>query len=203
MQQQLTPRQQQVLDIITAYIERNGTPPSLREIAGELGVNGTLGIMKHLKALERHGLLIRREGSSRGIVLPQPASQATSLPIVGVVRAGVPEPPTEDIEGFFSIDLSHTTSGGTFFLRVKGDSMIDAHIMEGDLALVRPQVTAENGEIVVAMIDGEATLKRFFREKRHIRLQPENSAMTPIIIRPEQSDVAIIGKVTGIYRRLV
>lgn len=199
--QQLTPRQLQVLDIVTSYIERNGTPPSLREIAGELGVNGTLGIMKHLKALEKKGFLSRREGSSRGIVLPQPASQATSLPIVGVVRAGQPQPPVEDIEGFFSIDQTQAKSGGTFFLRVTGDSMIDAHIQEGDLALVRPQDTAENGDIVVAMINGEATLKRFFREKWNTRLQPENQNMEPIILRPGKDDVSIIGKVTGLYRR--
>ena len=199
--QQLTARQQQVLVIVTSYIERNGTPPSLREIAGELGVNGTLGIMKHLKALEKKGFLSRREGSSRGIVLSPPASQATSLPIVGIVRAGQPQPPTEDIEGFFSIDQSQAKDGGTFFLRVKGDSMIDAHIQEGDLALVRPQGTAENGDIVVAMVNGEATLKRFFQEKGKIRLQPENPDMEPIILHPGKDEVSIIGKVTGLYRK--
>lgn len=198
---QLTERQQQVLDIITGFMERNGTPPSLREIAGELGVNGTFGIMKHLKVLEKKGFLNRREGRSRGIVLPPPTSQATSLPIVGVVRAGLPQPPVEDIEGFFSIDQTQAKSGGTFFLRIKGDSMINAHIQEGDLALVRPQGTAENGDIVVAMVNGEATLKRFYKEKRNIRLQPENSAMEPIIVRPGKDDVSIIGKVTGLYRK--
>ncbi len=199
--QQLTARQQQVLTIITSYIERNGTPPSQREIAGELGVNGTLGIMKHLKALEKKGFLNRREGSSRGIVLPPPTSQATSLPIVEVVHAGQPQPPIEDIEGFFSIDRTQTKCGGTFFLRVKGDSMIDAHIQEGDLALVRPQDTAENGDIVVAIVNGEATLKRFFLEKGQIRLQPENPNMEPIILYPGKDDVLIIGKVAGLYRK--
>ncbi|MBK5276648.1 MAG: repressor LexA [Desulfuromonadales bacterium] len=201
--QQLTDRQQQVLNIINDFISRAGCPPTLREIAERLGVNGTLGIMKHLKALEKKGYLNRREGSSRGIVMPAPASQAASLPIVDVVRVGQPQPPVEDIEGFFSIDLSQTKSGGAFFLRVKGDSMIDAHIQEGDLALVRPQVTAENGEIVVAMIDGEATLKRFYRERDKIRLQPENPAMEPIIIHPGKTEVSIIGKVVGIYRQCV
>ncbi|MBK5273768.1 MAG: repressor LexA [Desulfuromonadales bacterium] len=201
--QQLTDRQQQVLDIINDFISRAGCPPTLREIAERLGVNGTLGIMKHLKALEKKGYLNRREGSSRGIVMPAPASQSASLPIVGVVRAGQPQPPVEDIEGFFSIDLSQTKGGGTFFLRVKGDSMIDAHIQEGDLALVRPQVTADNGEIVVAMIDGEATLKRFYRERDKIRLQPENPDMEPIIIHPGKTEVSIIGKVVGIYRQCV
>lgn len=199
--QQLTARQQQVFGIVTSYIETNGTPPTLREIAGELGVNGTLGIMKHLKALEKKGFLNRREGSSRGIVLPSPASQATSLPIVGVVRAGQPQPPVEDIEGFFSIDQTQAKNGGTFFLRVKGDSMIEAGILEGDLALVQPQKMAQNRDIVVAMINGEATLKRFFREKGKIRLQPENSTMEAIIVRPGKDEVSIIGKVTGLYRR--
>ena len=199
--EQLTDRQKQVLDIITSYIGRTGCPPSQREIAAELGVNGTLGIMKHLKALERKGYLNRREGSSRGIVLPQPSSQAASLPIVGVVRAGMPQLPVEDIEGFFSIDLTQTNSGGTFFLRVKGDSMIEAGILEGDLALVQPQTTAENRDIVVAMVNGETTLKRFFRDKGKIRLQPENRNMEPILLCPGKDDVSIIGKVTGLYRR--
>ncbi len=197
----LTARQQQVLNIITSYMDRNGTPPSQREIAAELGVNGTAGIMKHLKALEKKGFLSRREGSSRGIVLPPPASQATSLPIVGLVRAGMPQPPEEDIEGFFSIDQSQTKSGGTFFLHVKGDSMIEAGIHEGDLVLVQPQTTAENKDIVVAMVNGEATLKRFFREKGNIRLQPENRTMEPIILRQGKDEVSILGKVTGLYRR--
>ncbi|MBI5484785.1 MAG: transcriptional repressor LexA [Deltaproteobacteria bacterium] len=199
--QQLTDRQQQVLNIITSYIGRFGTPPSQREIAGELGVNGTLGIMKHLNALEKKGYLNRREGSSRGIVLPAPPSQAVSLPVVGVVRAGTPEPAIEDIEGFFSIDLTQDKNGKAFFLRVKGDSMIEAGILEGDLALVLPQSTAENRDIVVAMVNGEATLKRFFREKNRIRLQPENRTMQPIILRPGKDEVSIIGKVTGLYRK--
>jgi repressor LexA len=197
----LTVRQQQVLKIISTYLEQNGTPPSQREIAAELGVNGTAGIMKHLKALEKKGFLNRREGSSRGIILPPPASQGTSLPIVGAVRAGLPHPPVEDIEGFFSIDQSQTKSGGSFFLRVKGDSMIEAGILEGDLVLIQLQTTAENKDIVVAMVNGEATLKRFFREKGNIRLQPENRTMEPIILRQGKDEISILGKVTGLYRR--
>lgn len=199
--QELTSRQQQVLEIITDYISRFGTPPTLREIAGKLGVNGTLGIMKHLKVLEKKGYLSRREGSSRGIVLPAPPSHAVSLPVVGVVRAGAPEPAIEDIENFFSIDLTQDKSGKAFFLRVKGDSMIEAGILEGDLALVQPQTTADNRDIVVAVVNGEATLKRFFREKGKIRLQPENRNMEPIILRPGKDEVSIIGKVTGLYRK--
>ena len=199
--QQITTRQKQVLEIINDYLKKVGCPPTLREIAERLGVNGTLGIMKHLKALEKKGFLSRREGSSRGIVLTIPAAQAVSLPIVGAVRAGDPQPAVEDILGYFSIDNSQSRSDGAFFLRVKGDSMIEAGIREGDLALVRPQVTAVNGDIVVAMIEDEATLKRFYREKDVVRLQPENPNMEAIIIRLGESEISIIGKLVGIYRQ--
>ncbi len=197
-----TKRQQQVLDFINDYLSRFGNAPSQREIAASLGINGTLGVMKHLKALEKKGCIVRRQGSARGVILPPPTSSAVSLPIVGTVRAGSPQPPLEDIEGYFSIDLSQHKGENGFFLRVKGDSMIAAGIHEGDLALVRPQTTAEKGDIVVALVDGEATLKRFFRERGKIRLQPEHPTMEPIIITPGKQDIAIIGKVTGIYRQL-
>lgn len=199
--QELAPRQQQVLAFITAFIAENGYPPTLREIAAHLKISGTLGVSKHLEALERKGYLRREANSSRGIALVGRTDTALSLPVVGVVRAGLPQPAVEDIEEYFAIDRS-MVRGGTFFLRVKGDSMINAAIVEGDLALVRPQATAENRDIVVAMVDGEATLKRFYRERDQIRLQPENPNMDPIIIRPGEGDVAIIGKVVGIYRPL-
>jgi len=199
--EQLTARQQQVLEIITQYVNDYGYPPSLRDIGKKLAVSGTLGVMKHLEALEKKGYLRRQEGSSRGISLCHQA-QSTSLPIVGVVRAGAPHPAIEDIEGHFAIDRSQTRTGGTFFLRVKGDSMIHAHIMEGDLALVRPQPSAANRDIVVAMVGGEATLKRFYREGNQIRLQPENPNYSAIIIREGDAEVLIVGKVVGIYRQL-
>jgi repressor LexA len=199
--EQLTVRQQQVLEIITQYIGEYGYPPSLRDIGKQLSVTGTLGVMKHLEALEKKGYLRRQEGSSRGISLANQA-QAVSLPIVGVVRAGALHPAIEDIEGHFAIDRSQSRTGGTFFLRVKGDSMIHAHIKEGDLALVRPQPTAANRDIVVAMVGGEATLKRFYREGEQIRLQPENPNYSPIIIREGDGEVSIVGKVVGIYRQM-
>jgi repressor LexA len=158
--------------------------------------------MKHLQALERKGCIVRRQGSARGVTLPPANSTAVSLPIVGTVRAGTPQPPLEDIEGYFSIDLSQHKGENGFFLRVKGDSMSGAGIFAGDLALIRPQAKAENGDIVVALVDGEATLKRFFRERGKIRLQPENPAMEPLIICPGKQDIAIIGRVTGIYRKI-
>ena len=197
----LTARQQEVLAIITAYIDEYGYPPSLRDIGKKLAVSGTLGVMKHLEALERKGYLRRQDGSPRGITLCNQA-QAANLPIVGVVRAGALTPAIEDIDGFFAIDRSQLRAGGTFFLRVKGDSMIHAHIVEGDLALVRPQPTAANRDIVVAMVEGEATLKRFYREEDRIRLQPENPNYDAIIVRPGEAEVSIIGKVVGIYRQM-
>jgi repressor LexA len=199
--EQMTARQEHVLEIVTQYINEYGYPPSLRDIGKKLGVSGTLGVMKHLVALEKKGHLRRQEGSSRGITLCNQA-QAASLPIVGVVRAGALHPAIEDIEGHFAIDNSQLRSGGTFFLRVKGDSMIHAHIKEGDLALVRPQPSAENRDIVVAMVSGEATLKRFYREGDQIRLQPENPNYQAIIIREGDGELSIIGKVVGIYRQM-
>lgn len=198
---QLTSRQQQVLEIVSRFIADYGYPPSLRQIAEQLGVNGTLGIMKHLNVLEKKGYLRRQGGSSRGIVLAGQTSQALSLPVVGTVRAGQPQPASEDIEEYFAIDRSQEKSGGAFFLRVRGDSMINACITDGDLALIRPQATAENRDIVVALVDGEATLKRFYRERDRIRLQPENPNLEPIIVR-EGEELLILGKVVGIYRQL-
>jgi repressor LexA len=201
--EKLTPRQQKVLEFITVYLDGHGYPPTLRDIAGHLEVNGTLGIMKHLDALERKGFIRKDSRASRGITLTGPVSRAASLPVVGVVRAGLPQPAVEDIEGYFSIDSSQLKSGGAFFLRVKGDSMINDAILEGDLALVRPQATAENGDIVVAMIDDEATLKRFYRKKNHICLRPANPNYDDIIIHKDAGEeVSIIGKVVGIYRPL-
>lgn len=197
--EELTSRQQQVLDFITRQVSGHGFPPTLREISRHLGTSGTVTAASHLEALERKGYLRREAGSSRGIILnrvPQP--EVVPVPIVGVVRAGAPALALEDIEGYYPLE-SQQLRGGTFFLRVRGDSMINDAIVEGDLALIRPQATAENGDIVVAMVDGEATLKRFYRERDHIRLQPRNPNMAPIII-PADEEVRIIGKVVKIVR---
>jgi len=197
----LTSRNRQVLDIVREYAGTHGYPPSIREIAARLGVSGTLGVVKHLNTLEREGCIRRMRGSSRCLSLTDSFSRV-SIPIVGTVRAGAPQPAIEEIEGYFSIDDSRFLRGGTFCLRVKGNSMIDAHIQEGDLALVRPQPTADNRDIVVVLVDGEATIKRFFRERNRIRLQPENSHMEPISVRPGDGEVIIVGKVIGIFRDL-
>jgi repressor LexA len=199
----LTDRQQQVYAFLTAYLAAKGYPPTLQEIARHLHVSGNLGVLRHLKALERAGLITRSPGSSRSIALvDRGGSGSLLLPLVGTVRAGSPQLASEDIEGYVAVDGTLVKGKGSFLLRVKGDSMIEAHILDGDLAIVRPQATAENGEIVVVLVDGEATLKRFFHEGRRIRLQPANASLEPIIVAAGTRDVAIIGKVTGLYRNL-
>ena len=216
--EQLTDRQKEVYDFIAEYGRQHGYPPTMQEIAAHLNVSGNLGVMRHLTALEKKGCLVRTPGSSRGIRLlslpghRDPAfpeqmihrddQRSHFLPVVGTVRAGVPQPAEEDIQEYYSIDRNVARSGGTFFLRVKGDSMINAAIREGDLALIRPQEVASHRDIVVAMVDGEATLKRFYREPDQIRLQPENPNYAPILIREGESEISIVGKVVGIYRSL-
>lgn len=212
----LTGRQQQVLDFISSYQKGQGYPPAIQEIARHLGVSGNLGVIRHLAALEKKGYLTRTPGSSRSIRLtalrPVYHEQmerlvhsddqfALFLPVVGTVRAGAPEPPVEDIEEYRSIDRNIARSGGTFFLRVSGDSMINAGVLSGDLALIRPQPTAVDRDMVVALVDGEATLKWFFREADHIRLQPANDAMAPILVSSDRQ-ITVIGKVVGLYRAL-
>jgi len=198
---ELTSRQRQVLQFISSYADSNGYPPSQREIAGYLKVSGTLPVMKHLGALERKGY-IRRDSVNRGIVLTTAHSRHVSLPIVGTVRAGQLSTAIEDIQGYFSVDQVAVKGADCFFLKVRGDSMIKAGIIDGDLALVRPQPNAAERDIVVVMLNGEATVKRFYRDKDGIRLQPENPLMEAIIIRPEDGEVSIVGKVIGIYRQL-
>lgn len=213
----LTDRQKMVHDFIASFQRQHSYPPTMQEIAGHLNISGNLGVIRHLTALEKKGYITRTPGSSRSIKLlsshtsyPEAAERmihsdeqfSVFLPVVGVVRAGTPAPPVEDIEEYRSIDRNIARSGAAFFLRVKGDSMINAGVFEGDLALIRPQQTATNRDMVVALVDGEATLKWFFKEQDHIRLQPDNTTMAPIIVTPDQQ-VEIIGKVVGLYRSFV
>ena len=197
----LTPRQQQVYDFICTYHESCGYAPTLKEIAGHLKVSGNLGVLRHLDALEKKGYLRRTTGMSRGIVLSD-RSSSQLLPILGSVAAGPLSEALECVEGHFSVDSSLVQSDDSFLLRVRGNSMIDAQIADGDLALIHPQGVAENGDIVVAMVNGEATLKRFFLEEDRIRLQPENCSLNPIIVSEVDGEVKILGKATAIIRML-
>ena len=196
----LTARQQKVLDYIARFIDEHGYPPTLRDIALHMGIKSTFGVARHLDALEKKGLL-KRSGHARSIVLTAPHDNRVALPIVGTVRAGALHHAIEDIQGHFAIDASRVKSRGCFFLRVTGDSLIEAGILDGDLALVQPQPTAQDGDIVVAMVDDEATLKKFFREAGQVRLEPANRRLSPILVRPDR-DFSIIGKLIGIYRDL-
>ncbi len=196
---ELTPRQQQVYQFVCDYLDSHGYAPTLQEIAAYLGINGNLGVLRHLEALEKKGYLRRVTGKSRGIVLSG-RSTSQALPVVGSVAAGALSEALEDVEDYLNVDPALIRGDGSFVLRVRGDSMLEAQICDGDLAIIHPQPEAENGDIVVARLDGEATLKRFFREGESIRLQPENSRFQPIFLSAEDGDVAIIGKVTAIIR---
>jgi repressor LexA len=202
----LTLTQEKVLNFLKSYLREKGFPPTLREIASQFGLRGPKAPQKTLQILEKKGYIRRVPGRSRTIEMLIPPSapkgQILSLPIVGRVRAGEPILAVENIEGFINLDRSLASSDDVFLLRVQGDSMIDAHIRDGDFALVKPQPNAENGEIVVALIEDEATIKRIFKKRDLIRLEPANPTMEPIIVRKGEKKVSIVGKVVGIFRKL-
>jgi repressor LexA len=196
-----TERQREILDVIAGFTAEHGYPPSVREIGELVGLSSSSTIHAHLKALERRGLIQRDPTKPRALrsSTHTPMPDALVVPVLGRVAAGVPIAAQEDVEGEFVLPTQFVPrSSNAFMLRVQGDSMIDAAILNGDLILVRPQRTAENGEVVVAMIDGEATVKRFYREAGRVRLQPENQTMAPIYA----SDVEIVGRVEAVVRRL-
>jgi repressor LexA len=197
-----TEKQQRILEVIREFTNERGYPPSVREIGERVGLSSSSTVQSHLKTLERHGLLKRDPTKPRALVPAardeEEAVPSVTLPVVGRVAAGVPITATENIEDHFVLPASWTPRHGGFVLRVKGDSMIDAAILDGDLIVVEPQPSAENGEIVVAMIDGEATVKRFYRENGRVRLQPENATMAPIYA----DDVTIVGRVEAVIRKL-
>ena len=206
MENELTRRQKEVLDFLKDFVMGRGFPPTLREIASHLGVKGPKGPQKALRILERKGYLRRVPGGSRALEIiggsPGHAGDVLSVPIVGRVRAGEPILAVENVEGYIRLDRSLLSSENVFLLRVQGDSMVDAHIQDGDFALVKPQPNAENGEIVVALIEDEATIKRIFKKRDLIRLEPANPAMEPIVVKKGERRVKIVGKVVGIFRKL-
>ena len=201
--QELTSRQQEVLDFVCRFRDEHGCPPSLREISEQIGTKGTATAKLHLEALERKGYISRRREGSRGIALKHAGGTPVSIPLVGTVRAGQPETAVEEIQGYVSVDPAWLKGEHNFLLRVKGDSMIEAGIFDGDLALITPQPTAENGQIVVALVDGDATLKRFFMDDTCIRLIPENRHMQPIVIRKGDAETVIVGRLLKTIRSFV
>jgi repressor LexA len=208
----LTARQREILDFIRSFMTQAGYPPTVREIGAHFGFVPR-SVFDHLKALERKGYLRRTASKSRSLQIlessgePRPPARAGALamsrdlPILGRVAAGEPLLAEQNIEGTLSISTEWVNGDEAFLLRVQGESMVDAHILPGDLALVRRQSTAESGEIVVAMLNDEATVKRVFFKKDVVILQPENPAMAPIQVRRGEKNFQIIGKVIGILRR--
>lgn len=206
MRQPLTARQREALDYITYCLDERGYPPTLREIGEHMGIRSTNGVNDHLKALERKGYLVREELKSRALRPVGRENAKVTIPIIGQVAAGQPILAQENITDRVIIDrffVGNAPVKEVFGLVIKGESMIDDGIYDGDYIFVRKQATAENGEIVVAMIEGEATCKRIFHEGDRVRLQPANETMEPIYVhRADFRAIDIVGKVVGVYRRM-
>jgi len=198
----LTKRQQEIFDYIRRYGSEHGYPPTVRDIGKAIGLTSSSTVHAHLANLEKVGLLRRDPTKPRALeILVDKAKQAVApagLPVVGQVAAGAPMLAEENIEDYVAVPGIAGGDEGEFVLRVKGDSMKDAGILEGDHVVVRRTDSATNGEIVVALVDDEATVKRFFKEEDHVRLQPENEALQPILV----TDVEVLGRVVGVCRRV-
>jgi|DewCreStandDraft_1066081.scaffolds.fasta_scaffold00207_67 repressor LexA len=209
----LTARQREVLARIIQHIEEHNCPPTIRELAAELNITSTNGVRDHLRALMEKGFIKRNPRLSRGIELTGewralvrrelvgPASHPATLPVIGQVAAGSPILAQENIEDTLTLDARWVREGD-FALRVRGDSMCLAGIFEGDYVVVRQQPVAQPGDIVVALVGDEATVKRFYPEEGRIRLQPEHPTMEPIFIRAGDPTFRIVGKVTAVFRVL-
>ena len=199
----LTKRQQEIFDFIKKYSAKYGYPPTVRDIGKAVGLASSSTVHAHLANLEKVGLLRRDPSKPRAIELLDRAADAVKsvvrpngLPLVGSVAAGQPILAEENIEDYISVPEVAGGDDGEYVLRVRGESMKNAGILEGDYVVVRPQETAKDGEIIVALVGEEATVKRFFKESDHIRLQPENEAMEPIRSR----EVRVLGRVVGVFR---
>ena len=210
----MTKRQKAVYDCIESFIQEHGYGPTVREVCESLGLSYPSTVHVHLKALEDKGFINRDPLKSRSITLAnstpalevdfpsnaigQGFENVVSLPLVGDVAAGIPILAEENITDTISLPVDIVGDSASFLLSVHGDSMIEAGINDGDYIVVREQSTANNGDIVVALIDDGATVKRFYRERDHIRLQPENSSMDPILV----TECSIVGKVVALFRRI-
>ena len=202
MRKKLTKRQQDVLDFIVNYIRDSGYPPTVREVAGAFQISSK-GAYDHLIAVEKKGYIRRDPAKPRAIevmdFVPGRSNEAVvEIPVLGRVAAGEPLLATQNIERTLSLSSDMVRTEEPFALRIEGDSMIEAGILEGDYVIVKQQQDAQQGDIVVALIGDEATVKRFYKSNDHVRLQPENPVMEPIIVK----DVAIMGKVIGLFREI-
>ncbi|MBI2529397.1 MAG: transcriptional repressor LexA [Candidatus Rokubacteria bacterium] len=207
---EMTARQREVLGFIRMFTERHGAPPTVREIGEHFGFTARAAF-DHLRALERKGMLQRRISDrrvSRTLVLtdrpPARTGAVREIPVMGRIAAGVPRHAEQEVEERIPVAAEWLQGKGEdlFALRVRGDSMIDAHIMDGDMVLVRRQETAQPGDIVAALLDNEATVKRFSRDGRAIVLKAEHPTMQPLVVEPGRKDFRILGKVMGLFRGL-
>ncbi|MEG1255675.1 transcriptional repressor LexA [Clostridium sp.] len=194
-------KQSEIYEFIKNQVNAKGYPPSVREICEAVNLSSTSTVHGHLTRLEKKGLIRRDPTKPRAIELlqePHMRKEMVDIPIIGKVTAGIPILAEESIEDYLTIPLSFVKSNNELFiLKVQGESMIEAGILDRDLAIIEKTSVAVNGDIIVALIENEATIKRFFKEDGYIRLQPENSTMTPIIV----DDCKILGKLSGIYRK--
>jgi repressor LexA len=199
----LTRRQAEILDYLRDEIDYRGLPPTIREIGERFGIRSTKGVEDHLAALERKGYITREKGKSRAIAITDRPDLrgARVLPMIGRIAAGQPILAVENHMGSFVLDESLVGPGETFLLRVEGDSMKDASILDGDLVIVRVQETAHVGDVVAARLGEEATVKRFHSDAKGFWLLPENEAYDPIRV-DDRTDFQIIGRVIGVYRQM-
>ena len=209
MAKQLTNRQQTVLEAIRQWIRERGYPPTIRELGQRLGIKSLRGVTTHLDAIAKKGFL-KREPRARSISLLDlvaPFERALRVPVLGRIRAGEPLLAQQHVESHVVIDgawIGGSTAAGSaehFALKVQGDSMINAGILEGDFVIVRQQPAAQDGDIVVALLGDEATIKRFYKESDHVRLQPEHPTMEPIVV-PKQDPLSVLGKVVAVFRQI-
>ena len=199
-------RERRILDFMKKTIKHKGYPPTVREICEACEIKSTSTVHKDIESLVSQGLLVKDPAKPRALVVQDSEMEdrlarpdVIDIPVIGRIAAGTPILAEQNIEDSFPLPARFMGNGNNFLLNVKGESMIEAGIMDGDYILVEQQNTARNGDIVVAMVDGfesEATVKTFYKEADHIRLQPENSAMSPIIVK----DARILGKVRGVFR---
>jgi repressor LexA len=201
----LTPKQQKIFHFIRKYIEENGYPPAIRDIGKAFDIVSPNGVMCHLRALQKKGYIHREEknedrgGKARSITIPGVSAGGFSLPMLGLVAAGKAIEATEQAERLELKDLFGQDD--LYVLKVRGDSMIEGQIANGDYVVIRPGSQADNGEKVVAMVDKAMTLKKYYKKKDAIHLHPMNSAMEPIVVDPSREDVRILGVLTGVIRK--
>lgn len=216
MNKKLTEKQQQILDFVNMQVEEKGYPPSVREICSAVGFKSTSTVHGYLEKLKENGLILKDPTKPRALRVlngskkPRQSSnippkiyysgkELVDVPIVGRVTAGTPILAVENVEDTFPLPVEYVQNSTAFMLRVKGESMVDAGILDGDLVLVKQQPTVVNGDIAVVLIGDEATVKTFYKEKGYVRLQPQNHYMDPIIVR---DNLAVLGKVIGVFRKL-